>query len=168
MDETMECVIKTFLLQLNDSDLGDFEEQFTCLYLHHHPNIVPIYDMSFHSTPGAPGTWKLDLFMHYCDQGSLDQLILLHAVRTRTDVHACRRQQAPACPLLSFLGRLRRSESDECIHGICPGKDDCILGCFNIRFSLRCFAPLWNRCVCTRLLGVIPVVLWSCGYCRQI
>jgi serine/threonine protein kinase len=82
-DETIECVIKTFLLQLNDSKLDDFEEQFTCLYMHHHPNIVPIYDMSFHSIR-AQGVWKLALFMHYADQGSLDQMIQVHKAQERT------------------------------------------------------------------------------------
>ena len=45
------------------------------LYKHHHPNIVPIYDMCFHAIRGE-GVWKLSLFMHYADRGSLDQLAM--------------------------------------------------------------------------------------------
>mmetsp|Transcript_9586 Transcript_9586/g.32109 ORF Transcript_9586/g.32109 Transcript_9586/m.32109 type:complete len:285 (-) Transcript_9586:753-1607(-) len=53
----VHCVMKTFFLHLSEENLQDYEQQFTCLYGHQHPNIVPIYDVCFKRV-NLVGGWK--------------------------------------------------------------------------------------------------------------
>mmetsp|Transcript_2265 Transcript_2265/g.5308 ORF Transcript_2265/g.5308 Transcript_2265/m.5308 type:complete len:479 (-) Transcript_2265:80-1516(-) len=119
----VHCVMKTFFLHLSEENLQDYEQQFTCLYGHQHPNIVPIYDVCFKRV-NLVGGWKFFLFMHHADRGSLDSHItrlrpfpslmlvglaaqVLEALRfLHNVVHLCHRDVKPSNILIRSDGRV--------------------------------------------------------------
>ena len=78
-DNTVLCAIKTMELQVAEENPNNLRQEFERLYLHDHPNVVPVYGLRFHQHEFLKaGIWQLHLFMHFADRDSLAQVMMRH------------------------------------------------------------------------------------------